>query len=137
MRTGGCHCGDVRYEVAGDPLYHSLCHCSDCRASAGAPAVAWLAFAKGGVRLTQGSPATYVGKGGAERQFCPRCGTGLLYANAAVIPGVIDVQTCTLDEPGDEPSDGPAVQIQCVEKLGWFDGLAALPGFDRYPALPE
>ena len=133
MRTGGCQCGDVRYQAEGEPLHHALCHCTDCRASAGAPAVAWIAFPEAGVRVTQGAPTTYVGKTGAERRFCPRCGTGLLYSNAAMMPGVVDIQTCTLDEAG----DGPAVQIQCAEKLAWFDGLDALPAFDRYPAAPE
>jgi hypothetical protein len=41
--AGGCQCGAVRYAVEGDPLHHAVCHCADCRASAGAPMVAWLA----------------------------------------------------------------------------------------------
>ena len=45
--TGGCHCGAVRYSVAGEPQHVALCHCSDCRKSAGAPMVSWAAFAEG------------------------------------------------------------------------------------------
>jgi hypothetical protein len=42
--TGGCHCGAVRYEAVGEALTHALCHCSDCRRSAGAPMVAWTMY---------------------------------------------------------------------------------------------
>lgn len=41
---GQCHCGAIRYEVSGEPVYHALCHCRDCRRSAGAPMVAWALF---------------------------------------------------------------------------------------------
>lgn len=131
MRSGGCQCGAVRYEAAGDPLHHALCHCGDCRASAGAPAVAWMAFAEGQVTVTRGEPAVYAGKNGARRHFCPRCGTGVLYTNAAMLPGIVDIQSATLDHAQD---DAPAVQIQCAERLPWFAGLAALPQFERYPS---
>ena len=35
--AGGCRCGAVRYHVSGEPAYAALCHCNDCRKSAGAP----------------------------------------------------------------------------------------------------
>lgn len=131
MRTGGCQCGRVRYEADGEPLHHALCHCSDCRASAGAPGVAWIAFPEDKVRLTQGSTTTFRGKGSALRQFCPACGTGLLYTNADMLPGIVDIQSATLDNA---EADAPQAQIQCAERLPWFDGLGDLPTFDRYPA---
>jgi hypothetical protein len=121
----------VRYEAEGDALHHALCHCGDCQASAGAPAVSWIAYPEGKVRLTKGLTTTYAGKSGAQRQFCPACGTGLLYTNADTLPGIVDIQAVTLDDAG---ADGPAIQIQCAEKLPWFDGLRDLPAFDRYPA---
>jgi len=131
MRQGGCHCGAVRYEAEGDPLHHALCHCSDCRASSGAPAVAWIAFPEDKVRLTKGATTTYAGTGGARRQFCAVCGTGVFYSNADMLPGLVDIQSATLDDAGD---DAPGVQIQCADRLPWFEGLSGLPAFDRYPA---
>jgi len=130
MRTGGCQCGAVRYQAEGEALHHALCHCADCRASTGAPAVAWIAFPADKVRITQGTVTTYVGKGGAQRQFCAVCGTGLLYSNAEMLPGLIDIQSATLDDAG---ADAPAVQIQCAERLPWFDSVSDLPAFERYP----
>ena len=131
MRKGGCHCGAVRYEAQGEPLHHALCHCSDCRASSGAPAVAWIAFPDDKVRLTQGTTTTYAGKGAARRQFCATCGTGLFYSNADMLPGLVDIQSATFD---DADAHEPQAQIQCAERLSWFEGLRDLPAFDRYPA---
>ena len=130
MREGGCQCGAVRYEASGDPLHHALCHCTDCRASSGAPAMAWSAFPEQAVRVTAGAPITYEGRDGARRQFCGTCGTGLLYTNAEMLPGLVDIQTATFDDAGANP---PGVQIQRAERLDWFDTLSDLPAFDRYP----
>ena len=46
LREGGCQCGAIRYEATGDPAYSALCHCKDCRASAGAPMVAWAGISR-------------------------------------------------------------------------------------------
>lgn len=129
-RTGGCQCGAVRYEARGEPQHHALCHCADCRASAGAPAVAWMAFTEDEVTVTQGTLSSYEGKNGARRQFCPVCGTGLLYTNAQMLPGIVDIQSATLDTP-----EAPGAQIQCAERQDYMADLAALPEFQRYPGM--
>ncbi len=33
--TGGCLCGQVRYEALGDPIYAGHCYCADCRKASG------------------------------------------------------------------------------------------------------
>jgi pimeloyl-ACP methyl ester carboxylesterase len=35
VRTGGCRCGNVRFEVWGEPCIVGLCHCQDCRKKTG------------------------------------------------------------------------------------------------------
>lgn len=129
-RTGGCQCGAVRYEAAGDPQHHAVCHCADCRASSGAPMVGWMAFASEQVRVTHGAPATYAGKNGARRQFCPTCGTGLFYTNAEMLPGITDIQSATLDTAANEV---PQAQIQLADRLPWIDRLDTLTRFERFP----
>ena len=132
MRSGGCQCGGVRYEARGEPQHQVLCHCADCRASAGAPAVAWMAFATGEVTVTHGTLKTYTGPSGSQRHFCPDCGTGLLFTNEATLPGITDVQTATLDSAAEEL---PQAQIQCAERLPWMAQLADFPEFERYPGM--
>ncbi|GEC55162.1 hypothetical protein ABIF38_007932 [Bradyrhizobium japonicum] len=52
--TGGCHCGEIRYEVTGEPVVHALCHCTDCRRHAGPPMVGWVTVAEDMVKVTKG-----------------------------------------------------------------------------------
>lgn len=129
-RNGGCHCGAVRYEVAGEPVYSAVCHCEDCRASAGAPMVAWYAVKEEQFRLLSGETAQFEGTPGAERQFCPRCGTGLFYRNARMLPGLVDIQLATFDDAGEV---APTIQVQCADRLAWMTGLSDMPEFERYP----
>ncbi len=128
--TGGCHCGDVRYEIAGEPVYHAVCHCDACRASSGAPLVAWFAVKEEQFMLLAGEPRSFEGRAGSVRSFCPRCGTGLLFRNAEVLPGLVDVQSATFDDPG---AHAPAIQVQCADKLAWVEKLGEMPQFERYP----
>ncbi|MEC8526956.1 MAG: aldehyde-activating protein, partial [Pseudomonadota bacterium] len=34
-KTGGCLCGQVRYETKADPLMTGVCHCKNCQKQAG------------------------------------------------------------------------------------------------------
>ncbi|AGH50520.1 GFA family protein [Sphingomonas fennica] len=134
MLAGGCHCGAIRYEVASLPDRHSLCHCSDCRRSAGAPFVAWAIFPEADVTILAGTPKVRASSEHGRRHFCPDCGTGLFYTSAAIFPGLIDVQTATLDDPDAVPA--PSAHIQVAERIGWIRDAHHLPEFERYPG-PE
>ena len=128
--TGGCHCGAIRYEVEGEPLTHALCHCSDCRRHSGSPMVSWTMYPQAAVKITKGSPKEYQSSQHGRRYFCAQCGTGLLYSNAEVLPGLIDVQSATYDDPDAVPA---RVHIQVAERIGWMKHAHELPQFDRYP----
>ena len=128
--TGGCRCGTIRYSLSAAPRSVSLCHCRDCQRSAGAPMVAWAMFAEGAFTLLQGEPKTVNSSGTAMRSFCPECGTGLFYRNAVILPGLVDVQTATLDDPAALPPGG---EIQTAERLAWMQPHAGLPQFPRFP----
>ncbi|MGA0544172.1 GFA family protein [Brevundimonas sp. VNH65] len=132
MLTGGCHCGDIRYETADQAIHHTLCHCEDCRKCAGAPAVAWALAPADQVRIT-GQPVWYASSADGRRGFCGRCGTGLFYTNEVIFPGQIDVQSATLDTPDALPLQA---QIQTADRIGWMADLHHLPAFDRYPGPP-
>lgn len=127
---GGCHCKAVRYETSGESITHALCHCSDCRRSAGAPMVGWAMFAENQVSITKGTTKTYKSSEHGRREFCPECGTGLFYKNAEMLPGIIDIQTGTLDEPNQLPA---RCHIQTAERLSWMPDIKNLPEFERYP----
>lgn len=131
-RSGGCHCGVIRYDVNGAPQHVALCHCSDCRRSAGAPMVSWAAFTEDALTVTQGQPVTFNSSGAAMRSFCGTCGTGLFYRNADMLPGIVDIQSVTLDDPEALPPDA---HIQVAERLHWMDDLDSLTRFERFPGM--
>lgn len=126
---GGCYCRAVRYRIEGEPEHVALCHCADCRRHAGAPIVCWAGVKAERVTVT-GAPTTFASSEHGRRQFCPTCGSGLFYTNDQVLPGLIDVQTGTLDDPDRLP---PQAHIQAAERLAWMTGIDDLPVFERYP----
>lgn len=129
--SGQCHCGAVRYSVEGEPEHHALCHCGDCRRWSGAPMSGWIAFRADRVSVT-GETSEYRSSEHGRRDFCGTCGTGLFYHNAEVLPGLIDIQSGTLDDPG---AVVPGAEIMTNERLAWLDDLADLPKFSTYPGM--
>ena len=128
--TGGCHCGAIRYQVEGDPIVHALCHCTDCRRSAGAPMVAWTMYPATAVKVTKGAPKIRKSSEHGRRYFCSDCGTGLFYFNDQILPRIVDVQSATYDNPDAIPAQA---HIQVAERIGWMEKAHELPSFDRYP----
>jgi hypothetical protein len=57
-------------------------------------------------------------------------GTGVFYTNALALPGIIDVQSGTYDDPNAVPA---RAHIQVAERLTWMKDAHELPAFDRYP----
>ena len=128
--TGGYHCGAVRYEAEGEALTHALCHCKDCRRHAGAPMVGWTMYKESAIRVTKGAPKIYHSSESGRRHFCADCGTGLFYMNAQILPGIVDVQSATYDDPDLVPA---RAHIQIAERIGWMARAHELPTFERYP----
>jgi hypothetical protein len=125
MLTGGCHCGHVRYELAGSPCNETNCHCSICRRTSGAPFVAWFSIRTTDFRIVRGEPAQYESSAKATRAFCPRCGTQLTFQHVDH-PDELDVTTCSLDAPQRVP---PKDHIFTSSKLGWIVLADRLPQF--------
>jgi len=126
---GGCHCGVSRFKASGTPQHVSICHCGDCRRCAGAPFVSWAAFPSAEFE-SNGDIKAYRSSTDAVRYFCAQCGTGLFYVNEQMMPGLVDIQTCTLDNP---EALKPDLHVQTIEQLEWTLELEKLPKFERFP----
>ena len=129
MPRGQCHCGAVRFEIPPEAKHQAICHCSDCRRHAGAPLVSWALVPRETMSI-EGKTREYASSEHGRRHFCPECGTSLFYTNEAIFPGLIDVQTGTLDDPD---VLAPTVQVQAAERVAWVTRLNEIPAFDRYP----
>lgn len=91
----------------------------------------WIAFKDAEFAVT-GEPVTYHSSEHGVRQFCGTCGTGLFYRNAEVLPGLVDVQSGTLDDLAGQP---PGALIMVSERVAWLDSVESLPRFETYPGL--
>jgi len=124
MLAGGCHCGDVRYEVRGEAFEPVICHCADCRGVSGAPVLAWFSVSTPDFRYVRGAPVRYASTGRAVREFCGACGTQITFAQHDLAARQIDVTTASLDDPERTP---PFANIFFASRIAWMPGIGALP----------
>jgi hypothetical protein len=107
MRTGGCQCGAVRYELSSKPLALFVCHCTECRKQSASAFGMSLPLPRSGFQVTKGEPKFWTRRGDSGRQiscaFCPDCGTRLW----------------------DEPEDAPDIR---VIKAGSLDDAVDMSG---------
>ena len=127
MYSGSCFCGAVRYQAEGAPFHETLCHCSICRRTSGAPFVAWASFPRAGFCFTSGSPARIRSSPVACRSFCASCGTPLVFEHDE-LPDELDITLCSLDEPESiQPRDHTYVR----STLRWADSLDGLARYSE------
>jgi hypothetical protein len=112
---GGCFCGDVRYAIAGVPEQSLVCHCPDCRRSAGAQSVGWLLVRSDQFTIESGTPKAFASSAGVSRAFCGRCGTTLTWVGDKQ-PGRTDVTIGSLDDPSQFP---PTRAVYRRHRVAW------------------
>ncbi|RGP42245.1 hypothetical protein BPTFM16_02557 [Altererythrobacter insulae] len=129
--TGGCLCGQVRYELSTDPLMCVTCHCKNCQRQAGSALSIIIGVPEGSV-TTQGEVKTYDDKGDSgatvRRQFCGECGSPV-FTRVEHPPGVMFVKAGTLD---DTSSLKPAFHCYTKSAQDWVE-LGEIPGFETVP----
>ncbi|MDH3531587.1 MAG: GFA family protein [Gammaproteobacteria bacterium] len=120
--TGGCFCGDIRFEAAGPIRFCCFCHCESCRRAAGSAFVAWATFDKSSFNVISGQMTLHHSTPGVTRGHCSQCGTSLSYEHADRF-GEIDITATSFDDPS---PFAPAAHIWVEDKLPWVsidDGL--------------
>lgn len=124
---GGCACGAVRYRVTGPCTNSMICHCRTCRRTAASPVVAWVTFPVEHFSFLHGQPAEYRSSTPVRRMFCRACGSHLTYTHTNE-PAIVDVTTCSLDDPGAFPPTHHSWLSHDIAWVGFADGL---PTFKR------
>jgi len=133
--TGGCMCGAIRFEAAGEPIIVAHCHCTSCRRHTGAPLVTLVSFEAGQVRFTKGERKVYTSSPGVARAFCGACGTTLTWESEQRGQSLVEFHIGALDKPEALP---PSLQVFHGERLSWFDTGDRLPRYEegRHGAEP-
>lgn len=125
--TGGCLCGSIRYEAAGEASDITHCHCRTCRRASGASFVTWASFAMNGFKFTSALPASYQSSENVRRSFCSSCGTPLTYRRLD-LPDTIDVTLGSMDDPDQlRPQDHTWTE----SRLSWVVLADGLPAYAR------
>jgi hypothetical protein len=127
--TGGCLCGQVRYEIEAEAGPSRVCWCRDCQRIA-ANGTVNVIFPSDAIKIS-GSPSQHQKPADSgntvTRRFCGHCGTQL-FSDSTGRPGLTVVRVGTLDEPSAiKPTStiwvGSAPSWACIDpSLEQFNG---------------
>jgi len=98
--TGGCQCGQLRYEISVEPLSVYACHCTECQRQSGSAFGMSVLIPREAFRFVKGTPVRYERTADSGRviegDFCEACGVRPVHyprANPKVAilkPGTLD-----------------------------------------------
>ena len=130
--TGGCYCGQIRFQINGTPVMKAQCHCRPCQYISGGGPNYFMIFPEEAYSFTQGTPQKFARtdlENPRTREFCPTCGTTLttrLYDR-----GLVVVKVGSLDDPTLYP--GPDMAIHCANIPPFHVVPDALPAYATLP----
>jgi adenylate cyclase len=102
VTKGQCVCGSIVIEISQKSLGTGFCHCKICRRSTGAPIFSWVAFPVEAVKFTGDQPKHYRLSLIAERGFCDKCGSPVMWRGLKPeATNYIAIPTSILDNPED------------------------------------
>lgn len=132
--TGGCRCGDIRYECSAAPLMAGICHCRECQRSAGSASVAHMAVPEAALKVTgEVRYHDYRADSGniASHGFCPRCGSHVV-GKSTGMPDLMTIRAASLDDPS---WFKPAMHVYTASAQPWDYMNLALPKFPKMPPM--
>ncbi len=125
MIKGSCLCGAVQIEIGSPPISTGYCHCRICQKFTGSAMSTWTAFLAAGVTFPADEPKFFASSPIAERGFCARCGSSLIYRLIRPNPAAyMVIFTPCLDNP---EKFAPAVHGGIESKMPWLDILDGFP----------
>ena len=127
--TGGCHCGNIKYEAEVEPANAMICHCTDCQVLSGSAFRTLILTDEEAFNFTSGKPKTYlkIADSGNKREqtFCPDCGSPIYSATVGDSPREYAIRLGTVDQ---RDTLEPQKQIWCESAHNWIKNM------NRWPA---
>ena len=132
-RSGGCQCGNLRYEITGEPGKLYACHCLECRKLTASAFSMSLMVRVADFRVTSGTPQIWSRPADSgntlDCMFCPNCGSRVMHATQGNDEWLV-VKPGSLDDPFDYST---AIHIWTARKLPGFE---VPKGAEQYPGEP-
>jgi len=123
---GGCACGEVRYDIRGEPLMSLHCQCRQCQRVTGAGHASQFGVRSDAVDM-HGTLTLYEMTADSGHRvssgFCPRCGSPVLKKSAGH-PTLLFFHAATLDDPA---LFSPQRVVWSASKQPWDHVDPALP----------
>lgn len=128
--SGGCMCGEVRYDTTGDSFSIAHCHCHSCRKHNGAPVVTLAGFRVDQVNFTGVERTIYESSSGVGRAFCGKCGTPLTWeGDYGDLGSIVEFHIGTFDNPD---ALIPTAHLFYPERIQWFEVDDKLPRYEGF-----
>ena len=129
-RQGGCLCGQVRYEISGEPLAVVICHCKNCQKQSGSTFSINIIGQSEQIEI-QGNLSTYADTNDSgdpvNRNFCENCGSPI-FSEVLSQGNLIALKVGTLDDTSDIE---PQTQFWCISKQNWLSLDTKMPALMR------
>lgn len=128
---GGCYCGQVRYEAAGDIAMKIQCFCRECQYTTGGSPLLGAGVPADGFKVTKGELKDFKRddlENAVTRQFCGNCGTQIA---SLAMPGVVILKVGTLDDPA--AFEGPQMSIYTCDAQPFHHVPSDIPAFEKLP----
>ena len=131
--SGGCYCGNVRYESSGEPVMKAQCHCRECQYISGGSPNVFVAMPENEFHITKGQTTSFSRsdlESPVTREFCSNCGTQIL-TRAPVMAGAVILKVGTMDDPS--LFEMPQLAIFTCDKQMFHTIPQGLPSFEKLP----
>jgi hypothetical protein len=130
--SGGCLCGEIRYQIAADAGPSRICWCKDCQRISSNGTVNVI-FPSEAIKVS-GTPGRHEKTADSgntvTRRFCSKCGSQL-FSDSSGRPGLTVVRVGTLDEPS---AITPTTNIWIASAPRWACVDQSLEQFQGAPA---
>jgi hypothetical protein len=133
-QSGGCQCGQIRFNSPRKPLALYICHCTECRKQSASAFGISFTIRRDKFETVQGHPAFWarqtISGHTLECAFCRHCGSRLWHQSTGYT-GTLNIKGGSLDDPVDLTN---AIHIWTSSKL---PGVMIPDGAITYPHEPD
>lgn len=134
--TGGCFCGNIRYEILEEPIKTGVCHCRSCQHLTGGSSWPFLVVKSESLHIS-GNLKEFTRNGGSGHKihtsFCSNCGS-TLFGRPELWPHIRTVSASTLDN---SESFSPSMHVWTENAPSWVLLNPDIPQFLNNPTKKE